>query len=110
MAIHTYMYDGVTYTFANLAEMFASFVHNGYVNGILNNLEVSAAGGIVSLASGFAIINGYWYKNPASKIMTIGVPDPTYPRIDRIVVRYDITAATITEAVLPGIPSAMHTP
>lgn len=86
-------YDGDRkYTAAEFVEYFTSFIGNGVFNGG-TDLKVNAAGGMdVSVAVGKGWINGYYYINrDAPKTLTISAAHATMPRIDRVVLRLDLS-------------------
>lgn len=62
----------------------------------------------VTIADGMAYIQGHFYNNTSSKIMTHATADPTYDRIDRIVARLDKNqgARQITIEIKQGTPAA----
>lgn len=86
------------------------FRGNGYVKGAGSDLAVSQsspAAMSVSCAAGEAWIQGCHYTNTAAIACTIAAADATYARIDRIVLRNDITGSrSITVQVLKGIAAS----
>jgi hypothetical protein len=58
----------------------------GVLKGLLNELAVSGVASPVTVATGGAVVEGYYYKNDAS--VTVAIPTPVgSTRIDRIVLR-----------------------
>lgn len=88
------------------AEYFASFIGNGVFPIPSNGLQVEANGsaGIV-LRAGRAWINGYFYFNTDDLNMELNTADGVLNRIDRIVIRWDLTTRTISAVVKSYAPS-----
>lgn len=92
-------------------EDFAAFASGILTNGVTgngeNSLKVTAAGGMkVSIAVGYAWIEGRFGQIEAAETLTLSTADSANPRIDRIVVRLDLSAASINLAVLKGTAAA----
>ena len=92
-----------------LAEYFSSFVGNGVFFGG-NYLKVNPYGGNmdVTVATGKAWINGYYYANKdAAKTLTLEPAHLTMPRIDAIVLRCDLreSVRAVVAVVKTGTPS-----
>ena len=64
------------------------------------------AGMNVTLQAGRAWINGYFYTNTSALTLPLAVADGVLNRIDRIVIRWDLTDRTITAKVKSSTPSA----
>ena len=93
------------------AEYFASFIGNGVFPVPSNNLQVVAGSGmVVTVKAGKAWINGYFYYNTGDLSLTLPVADGVLSRIDRIVVRWDLTERLISVVVKSSTPSASPTP
>ena len=93
------------------AEYFASFIGNGVFPVPSNNLQVVAGSGmVVTVKAGKAWINGYFYHNTGDLSLTLPVADGVLNRIDRIVVRWDLTERLISVVVKSSTPSASPTP
>lgn len=60
----------------------------------------------VTVKAGKAWINGYFYNNTSDHTITIATADGQLNRIDRVVVRWDLTNRTITAAVKSSAFSA----
>jgi hypothetical protein len=101
-------FDGVFYNEADWAKMARLWLTTGVVSGELNSLAAYAdsTGMQVKVPTGRAWIEGFYYENDAIKTLAISAADPSNPRIDRVVVRLDRTANTITAAVKTGTPAA----
>ena len=86
---------------------FATFIGNGVFPKPETGLQVVASNGMTVLAkAGYAFINGYAFRNPEDFSITLDTADGSLPRIDRVIVRWDITQRMIYIAVLKGAPSA----
>lgn len=92
------------------AEYFASFIGNGVFPAPSDGLQVEANGsaGIV-LRAGRAWINGYFYFNTDDLNIELNTADGVLNRVDRIVIRWDLTARTISVVVKSSAPSANPT-
>jgi hypothetical protein len=88
-------------------EMARYFRGTGVLSGFANTLEVYAdsSGMQVKVKTGEAWIDGFKYKNDLELIVPISMANPTYGRIDRVVLRLDPSANTLQVAVLTGTPS-----
>ena len=95
------------YSAEDFAEYFASFVGNGVYAGSASQLQVLAVGDnmSVSVQTGSAWINGYYYRNATSKDLTLSIADGGLDRIDLIVVRLDLVNRQITAEIHEGTPS-----
>ena len=65
---------------------------------------------VVTVKAGKAWINGYFYYNTGDLSLTLPVADGVLNRIDRIVVRWDLTERLISVVVKSSTPSASPTP
>lgn len=91
-----------------VSEDFATFVRGILTNGVTGDtedvLKVTAAGGMkISVAPGYAWINGHYGVCESSETLTIATADGVNPRIDRVVVRLDMSAAKVSLAIVTGI-------
>lgn len=97
------------YAAAQFASYFACFIGNGVFLGQGRDLQVTAATPAamsVNLLAGRAWINGYWYSTDATIPLSLELSDAVNPRIDSVILRYDISARAITAEVITGTPSA----
>lgn len=86
---------------------FATFIANGVFPKPSDGLQVIAYSGMeIKVNAGYAFINGYAFRNPVSQAITLETAEGAQNRIDRIVVRWDLTQRDIYLAVLKGTPSA----
>ena len=88
------------------AEYFASFIGNGVFPVPSTSLQVVAGSGMaVAVKTGKAWINGYFYYNTSDLPVTLATADGVLNRIDRIVVRWDLTERKISVAVKSSAPA-----
>ena len=86
-----------TYQAADWASYFGSIIGNGVFPLPSTNLQVMAGEGMnVTVKAGKAWINGYFYNNTSDLALAIGTADGVLNRIDRIVVRWDLTNRVIS--------------
>ena len=98
-----------TYSSADLAAYFASFIGNGVYASPANQLKVTPANGkmAVNVTVGKAWINGYFYElSDAAKELTIATGDANNPRIDRVVCSLNLSNRLIELKVIQGAASA----
>ena len=89
-----------TYKAEDWAEYFASFIGNGVFPVPSTGLQVIADNGMnLTLRAGKAWINGYFYMNTGDLTIPLDTADGQLNRIDRIVVRWDLTNRNITVKV-----------
>lgn len=94
------------------AEEFAQFMATFYSTGVISGgdkLKVSGSASSLSVTvlQGSAMINGYWYCNTEAVTLPITAAHNQYPRIDRVVLRLDLTLEqrNIRLHVLTGTPA-----
>ncbi len=89
---------------------FATFLANGVFPKPSDGLQVIAYQNMeVRVNMGYAFINGTAFRNPVSRSITLATAEGALNRIDRIVVRWDLTERDTYLAVLKGVPSAKPT-
>jgi hypothetical protein len=89
-----------TYKAEDWAEYFSSFIGNGVFPVPSTGLQVTANDGMnVTVKTGKAWINGYFYFNTSDLNVTLATADGQLNRIDRIVVRWDLTNRLISAEV-----------
>lgn len=100
------------YTASEFAEYFSRFLSDGlYTENGQAGLKVSAGTGLnVNVATGYAYVRGYMYKNDAVLIKQIAPSDPILERIDRIVLKFDEVAREIKIQVKKGTFSSSPVP
>lgn len=82
------------------AEYFNSFIGNGVFPVPSSGLQVvQGAGMSVTVKTGKAWINGYFYFNTSDLSLTLATADGVLNRIDRIVIRWNLTQRTIAITV-----------
>lgn len=98
------------YNATDFAAYFGSLVSNGIFYANTTNLQVTPTTGMtVSIAAGSAWINGYRYENTEALNKTLTTANGSYPRIDRIVIRWSLLNRSITAVVLTGTAAATPT-
>jgi hypothetical protein len=108
---------GSAMTDAQWGEFAKALLGTGVIKGALiggspgNDLAVTAPGSgmTVNLGTGQAMVYGHWCQNDASAAQTITAADPTNPRIDRVVLKHDVTAKTVSVVVKAGTPAPSPT-
>lgn len=98
-----------TYSSADVAAYFASFIGNGVYASPANQLKVSPANGkmAVNVAVGKAWINGYFYElSDSAKELVIATGDANNPRIDKVVCSLNLSNRLIELKVIQGAASA----
>lgn len=89
------------------AEYFASFISNGVFSNPSTGLQVLASNSmIITVNTGKAWINGYFYFNTSNLTITLDNADGVLNRIDRVVVRWDLQDRVISVQVKKGTYSA----
>lgn len=86
---------------------FATFLASGVFPKPSDGLQVVAYSGMeIRVNMGYAFINGYAFRNPVSKGVTLDMAEGAQNRVDRVVVRWDLVLRDIYIDVLKGVPSA----
>lgn len=86
---------------------FATFLASGVFPKPSDGLQVVAHSGMeIRVNMGYAFINGYGFRNPVSKGVTLDRAEGAQNRVDRVVVRWDLVQRDIYIDVLKGAPSA----
>lgn len=103
-------YDRV-YKAEDFARYFASFIGSGIFPNPTTNLQVKVDSAMrIIVSAGKAWINGYFYENTDELSLQLATADGVLNRIDRIVVRLDLSARLIQCAVKKGSESSSPTP
>ena len=76
-------------------------VDESVIPNVLNELAVSGSATPLSVASGWALVNGKWYKNTAATTLAIATPVAS-TRIDRVILRVDYATQTVRLVLLAG--------
>ncbi|MBD5503473.1 MAG: hypothetical protein HDR09_06945 [Lachnospiraceae bacterium] len=99
-------YDRV-YKAEDWAWYFATFIANGVFPKPSDGLQVIAYDKMeIKVNAGYAFINGYAFRNPASMSITLSTAEGALNRIDRVIIRWDLTQRDMYLTVLKGVPSA----
>lgn len=99
--------DAGPYTHEVWTDLWAAFfapdtATQGIFEGTLNELEASGSVSPVAINTGYAFVDGTFYKNTASVDVTIPTPSVS-TRIDRIVLRKDWSAQTVRITRIAGV-------
>lgn len=98
------------YRAENWAEYFASFLSNGVFVDPAASMQVRETGGLaVRVAAGKCFINGYAGYADGTDVLALDYGG-ALPRIDRIVIRLDLTARNIYPAVITGTAAQSPVP
>ena len=96
-----------TYNAEDFTGFFADFFTNGILADSTSYLQVAANSGLkLWVLKGKAYVNGGFFKPKTSKEITLPDSDPTYPRYDIIVLRWDKIARDIYLDVISGESNA----
>lgn len=110
MAEVAYFFDGVSYSEAAQADFQARAMRPQGVFGesSYGALVVTATNGnlSVTVGAGEAMVQGFYYRNDAPKVLAIAANASGSTRIDTVVLRLNRTANTLIAAVLQGTPGA----
>ena len=100
MAEYYGYFNGLEYDEDFVALVNKILVNNGVFD---NGLMVSANSGMtVEIAAGAAIMNGFLYYNDAPKALTLETANASLPRIDSIMLRWNISGRTMNAIVVTG--------
>ena len=89
------------------AQYFATLIGNGVFPNPSTGCQIVANAGMsVAEHPGSGWINGYAYGNDADLALSIGTADGVLNRKDNIVLRWDLSARTITAQVVKGTPAS----
>ncbi len=97
------------YTSEAFARLFRAMMRDGIVHNDGDELAVSPsvpAAMSVDVGTGMALVQGRYYINDADLTLTVEAADPSYPRIDRVVVRADLVGRTVHVVVKKGTAAA----
>ncbi len=97
------------YTSEAFARLFRTMMRDGIVHNDGDELAVSPtvpAAMSVDVGTGMALVQGRYYINSADLTLTVEAADPSYPRIDRVVVRADLAGRTVHVVVKKGTAAA----
>ena len=93
------------------AAYFASFIGNGVFPQPSNGLQViPGLGTSIIIRPGKAWINGYFYVNETELNLQLAIAEPVLPRIDRVILRWDLFERRIFARISRGTPGSNPTP
>lgn len=100
------------YQASEFAEYFGAFIPDGVFidNGNITLGVTNGTGMEVVLGEGYANIRGYFYKNDEPITFTLDPADSVLNRIDRIVIKLDITNRTMKATLKKGTLGSSPTP
>lgn len=115
MAESAYPFDTVPVYEAQWGEMAQLWARSGVVGTTRTStdptLRVTLGTGLtVNVAPGPAWVRGHYYTSDATVTRTGSTNTSTNPRIDRVVLRLDTTANTITPTIIEGTPATSPVP
>lgn len=89
-------------------KMARQWLTTGVIEGFREGLAVTANGAArqVTVETGAAWVEGFWYDTDADVVLAIGAADASNPRLDTVVVRLDRAANTTVLAVKQGVAAA----
>jgi hypothetical protein len=100
-------FDVILYGESDQAEVQSRFRPTGVLYEAGSRLAVSAPGGMfVSVADGEAMVEGFHYKNTTAKPLAIASNTSGATRYDRIVLRLDRVANSLSAVVKQGTPGS----
>lgn len=115
MAERSFPLENTSYTAEEAQLWFATRTSGVY--GADDHLKVTADGSgmLVNVSAGLAWLaygsfRGVAYGNTEATTKAIGAANASFPRIDRVVVRYSATDNSVLLRVLPGAPASNPTP
>lgn len=95
------------YKSTDFAEYFSSFIGNGVFPNPSTNLQVLSNNDMtITVKSGKAWINGYYYNNTDDLILSVEYADGVLNRIDRVVIRLDSVNREISTKIKKGVFSS----
>ncbi|XZM32771.1 hypothetical protein ACSXAY_12700 [Clostridium perfringens] len=95
-------------------EEFSRYFDSIYQSGISVNddgelsFNIYGAGNTLTVGKGFAIIKGFYLYNDSEKTITLD-KDPNYDRIDRLVIRLNISTSKVSLEIKKGIAGSNPT-
>jgi hypothetical protein len=111
MAITSWPFETQDTTETQFSQLFRELQDSGVVDSATGNgFKVQAATGLtVDVLAGDAIVRGFMVSSDATVNKAVAAPHATLTRKDRVVLRLDPTANTITVEVLTGTPASSPT-
>jgi hypothetical protein len=106
----TYFFDGVAYTEGQQADFQASAMRpqGVFPESSLGTLTVTAINGnlTITVGAGEALVQGFYYRNDANKVLAIASNVSGSLRVDRAVLRLDRAANSLLAVIKQGTPGA----
>lgn len=96
-------FDLTSYSEADFARIISRLATTGVIAGRSNNLAITNGAGQVTVDTGEAFVEGFWYQNTAAKVLAIASNASATARIDRIVLALDRAANTLVAQVHQGV-------
>ncbi|MFH8414348.1 tail fiber domain-containing protein [Streptomyces collinus] len=112
MAITSYPFDAQAITESDYSRLFREFKENGVadsIGGTAFSAYGDGSGMNVKVSSGFAIVRGHAVYSTATETLTVPASN-TSARVDRVVLRLDPAANSITLAVKQGTAGSSNPP
>jgi hypothetical protein len=105
-----YFFDSINYDEAAQADFNDGMLRPSgiFPESLLGTLTVTAPNGnlSVTVGAGEANVKGFYYRNTANKVLTIAANSSGSTRVDRVVLRLNRAANTLTAIVIQGTPGA----
>lgn len=99
------------YNADDISRFFYKLISDGVLDSPATNLMVSSRSGMtVQVLQGYGMINAKYVLLTSPEDITLDAADIALPRVDRVVLRLDITNRQITVAAKKGTPAASPTP
>ena len=107
MAQDSRVFESRDHSESELAEIWQDMAPDGVFDFADNKLAVSAPGGmLVNIATGRAMIQGFWYKNTSIVGLAIAANGTASTRIDWVVLRLDRATNSVVLAIRQGTAGA----
>lgn len=99
------------YNADDISRFFYKLISDGVLDSPATNLMVASRSGMtVQVLQGYGMINAKYVWITSPEDITLDAADIALPRVDRVVLRLDITNRQITVAAKKGTPAASPTP
>lgn len=108
MAENSWPFENIDTTETQYSLLFSEFQDNGVAGDNSNPASIAvsvAAGMVLTVSDGFAVIRGFAYQNTADLSLTVDAAD-AQPRIDTVVLRLDPSVNSIVAAIKKGTAAA----
>ncbi|MFF4054604.1 tail fiber domain-containing protein [Streptomyces sp. NPDC001708] len=112
MAITSYPFDAQSITETDYSRLFREFQSTGVADGVGGSafsVFADGTGMTVKVNAGFAIVRGHAIYSTATEVLTVAASN-TSSRVDRVVLRLDPAANSITLAVKTGTTGSSTPP